>query len=705
MLLETLQIKNYRSLEDVKLEGLKQLNVLIGRNNTGKSSIFGALILLNNVIQGAIGSIDWNSILTDLDVNRSLEIQLGFVSQPQDREQFFDRIAETVGRHLSEDNRETLRNSSLFSKITFRFKAVTGNPATLSLRETKITTSDGEWATIQELADVERSDILRARVIRLDTLLRNAAHSFPFLYVHDLDINRSSVTIEQAPGSQQSLPTGLPQDPLTGWLLSRVGEYLRDAFFFNPFRHSVPVLPVMEQVQLAQDGSNLAPVLHTIHSNNRPLFHSIEHFIQVALPDVGTLHPSLIGNSTEVRFRALDGGYPVRLYDMGGGIEQLLMIATVLLTTGDKNTLFLEEPESHLHAGAQRFLIERLYEGERQVFISTHSPTFVNISKDDSTLYQVTRSTGRTTVAPLTDPTSLSLTLEDIGVRNSDVLLSDAVLFVEGLSDKEALRVWSETLGISLADHNVTVLLMHGGEYADRTAPIRSELLAGISQKAPVPHLFVIDRDQRRHADVEKLERELQGRVHILTGRELENYLLVPRALRAAINAKGRTNTIVQQQLERTSEEDIERMLQEAVDDLYGTVLLKRIRTELGGLKGGLLTREAATTLRTAATSRDLPQQVYRAIKLQAGQFLVRSDVGRVVREQKRVLDEEWADLVRRRLIAPGEEILDTVFRRFGMRYKKHSDTLLIAQHMQASEIPDEIAELLQKVVAFTNRV
>ena len=44
MFLHSLAVKNYRSLEEVRLEELGYFNVLIGRNNAGKSSIFKALL-------------------------------------------------------------------------------------------------------------------------------------------------------------------------------------------------------------------------------------------------------------------------------------------------------------------------------------------------------------------------------------------------------------------------------------------------------------------------------------------------------------------------------------------------------------------------------------------------------------------------------------------------------------------------------------
>lgn len=207
-------------------------------------------------------------------------------------------------------------------------------------------------------------------------------------------------------------------------------------------------MQVQQTEQLAQDGSNLSQVLHTINSNDRELFARIEAFVQAALPDVGRLQTPLFGAQTEIHFKAPEG-YMARLHDMGGGIEQLLMIATVLLTKSDVHTLCVEEPESHLHAGAQRFLMERLYQGDRQVFVTTHSPTLVNSPRPKS-IYQVQYEKNRTRISRLGDADSLSDLLADIGSRNSDVLLSDAVLFVEGSGDRRAFMVWGDGLGMSM---------------------------------------------------------------------------------------------------------------------------------------------------------------------------------------------------------------------------------------------------------------
>jgi predicted ATPase len=697
MLLQQLEIYNFRSLESVKLEKLGLSNVLIGRNNSGKSSVFGALALLNNVIRGQ-DNADWNTVLTGKSKTLSLEIRLRFETSRGEQEEFISLLWPGA---QEEKSREAARNSALLRQIEFLFKSPPGKPNLLHLRETKTLGGDGQWAVIQKMIreDQELSGNPESLFKRItDQALTKRSPIQAGL----LDIGSSTenfgVHLSYQFVSALSADNQFIQYKASAWPLILLEAYLRKAFFFSPFRHSEAKLEVAETELLSQSGSNLAQVLHTINSNNRPLFIQIEQFVQAALPDIGILQPPVRGKQTEVGFLSTDGGYFVRLHDMGGGIEQLLMVSVVLLTTGEENTLFLEEPESHLHVGAQRFLIERLHAGKRQVFITTHSPTFVNLSHPSS-MYQVKYAGNRTTIARLDGSDTLSAMLADIGSRNSDVLLSNAVLFVEGPGDRDTFSVWSKTLSSNLEEHNITLFPMGGGEHSDRKAKVRSDVLTGISQKAPVPHLFVLDRDERSEAEVDKLQGSLGAKVHLLQRRELENYLLVPRALLAALREKCSSNPQALQQIDQTKEEEIFALIRAAADSLYGLVLLKRIRAEIGGLAEGLLPRASAIHLAIEAGNEQLPQLIASEIERRFGGHLKSLDVPTVVNSQKEALDKDWSDIPRRLDLAPGEELLAAVFQRFGTEYKKPEDTVRIASKMTRDEIPKEIKELVKKTV------
>lgn len=699
-----MEIKNYRSLEHVQIEDLSKFNVLIGRNNTGKSSVFGALALLGSLVTQTT-SVEFDRVLTDLQTSRSLEIRMTFELSTQEREDFIRIIRSEV---QGQERQSQLLLGSLLKRIDFFFKAQAGRPELLHLRELRVVAEDGQWATVQTMTGPEHVVNPSSRITRLV----NVAAALPagVLNSTSLDVGSAAAFGGSSLADEFKMDSGpfesaFTQDPAITWLRARLARFFEDAYFFDPFRHSSQRLPVQEQPELARDGSNLAQVLHNINSDDRALFTKIEQFVHGALPDIGTLQTPLVsGSHTEVAFRSPVSDYRIRLNEMGGGIEQLLMAATVLLTRGPQSTLFLEEPESHLHTGAQRFLIEELRKEERQVFITTHSPTFINVSGSRS-LYQVTYAQGRTSIAQAKDADSLDEVLEDIGARNSDMLLSDAVLFVEGPSDERALSIWSDTLNIGLAEQNVTLLVMGGGEFASRSAPLRSELLSGISQRSPVPHLFVVDRDQRNSQAVSTLENRLGDRVHVLRARELENYLLVPRALREALSEKCKTDSNLLRKLHETSNEDIEQLIRRAVDDLYGIILLKRIRAELGSLRQGFVTPDTVTVLATEASLKSLPQKVYRAVKAEIAPHLTKARIEEIVITLKKTLDDEWQDPDQREYLAPGAEILDAVFGHFGVRYRKPADTVRIAQHMSAGEIAPEIMQLLRKASGLAARV
>jgi hypothetical protein len=289
--------------------------------------------------------------------------------------------------------------------------------------------------------------------------------------------------------------------------------------------------------------------------------------------------------------------------------------------------------------------------------------------------------------------------------RNSDVLLSDAVLFVEGPSDQRAFELWSEKLNLSLEEHNVTPVQMGSGSDAVRGNRMRSDVLEGISQKAPVPHLFVIDRDERSQTEIVKLRETLEERVYILQRRELENYLLVPRALLAAIRSKHNTDATITEKVDAASNDEIWKILHTTADSLYDLVLMKRIQAELTGLRGGLLPREAVADLSHKVNYKRFPSIIRRKIESRISEHLNTLKINEVVDRIRQSLDIEWSDMSRRLWIAPGEELVVAVFHHFGSEYKKPNDTLRIAREMKDDEIADEIVDLLGGVIALSNRV
>jgi energy-coupling factor transporter ATP-binding protein EcfA2 len=697
MWLRSVKIANYQSLEDVELDGLGQFNVLIGRNNSGKSSVFGALDLMGRVICGE-SVPDANRRLTGHDRTRSLEMRLCVLPSEEDRSDFFLQLP----ADYREERGDELLKGTFLRQLRLTLQAPPGNPAHLRLREVTLLAESNQWAPVFRVKDPSESKTNpMARVTQIAEAARGLGRS---------PLEKSVLDVAGAPRKAGDCQIGLnwvggdssaPGEFM--WLLQRVARYFREAFFFSPFRHSVPRTPAQKAGALGQEGSNLAQVLFSLRNNSTRKYREIETFVRSALPDLAPLMTPVEGSDTEVAFGPEPDESRIRLHEMGGGVEQLLMVATVLVTTPDTCTLFLEEPESHLHAGAQRFLIERLHGSQRQVFLTTHSPTFINLAKPKS-LYQVAYANERTTISRLNKPGALAEMLEDIGARNSDLLLSDAVLFVEGPGDKSALETWSETLKMPFAEHNLTVLPMHGGEHASRGAPARSEVLVGISKRSPIPHLFLLDRDERSPDEIEHLRRTLGDKVCVLDGRELENYMLLPRALRAAIRSKCRDNPAMVAAVDKATDEEVQALIRAEAEKLHDVVLLKRIRGRLGGLAGGLLPREMIGELLPHTGKPDLANIIKDGVRSRLLKHLDGLAVEAIVTKEREALDAEWANPARHLRQAPGEEVVAAVYTHFGTTYSKPADTKAIAREMQPDEIGPEFRAIINRAVSLVDR-
>ena len=112
----------------------------------------------------------------------------------------------------------------------------------------------------------------------------------------------------------------------------------------------------------------------------------------------------------------------------------------VVLTAEFPQVIIIDEPQSFLHPGAVRELIEILtYEfPDNQYSVSSHSPVVVSAAEQATTLL-VTKEDGESivTTLDLDETTDLRHLLADVGARLSDVFGIDRILWVEGGTEEE----------------------------------------------------------------------------------------------------------------------------------------------------------------------------------------------------------------------------------------------------------------------------
>jgi len=267
---------------------------------------------------------------------------------------------------------------------------------------------------------------------------------------------------------------------------------------------------------------------------------------------------TLIPNETEQHLYISIGNEQERpVHELGDGLQHIILQTLPLFLFQNENLLlFIEEPELFLHPGFQRLLIEAfakpLGHGTRQVFVTTHSPQFIDLTLDrrEVALFRVSKSIDHTNqsiqvakfrVDSLTEPDE-SL-LEHLGIKPSSVMLANCTIWVEGVTDRDYLRHYLELHRQSLNSDSGRAyvedlhyaFVMYGGSqivhysFLDEANGIDVKRLCGRL-------LLVADRDKGKDARHNKLKTALGERFVCLPRREMEN-LLTPAIIREVLKS------------------------------------------------------------------------------------------------------------------------------------------------------------------------
>jgi hypothetical protein len=428
--------------------------------------------------------------------------------------------------------------------------------------------------------------------------------------------------------------------------------------------------------RLEPTGQNLAAVLLDLLTNRPELLEKLRQLIAQIVPGIGKLEIRTSGNNMQVVFAA--NGAELNLKDLGTGVEQLLMTLVVGLTEVPPFVLLIEEPEANLHPAAQRALLGLFKEWatDRQIIVATHSPVMLDWSPAGDRLWHVGRADGVSTVAPVTE--DLSTLFESLGVRRSDFLSANRVLIVEGSSDEDILETWFPEI---LRNPTVAILHGRGGDNA-RHSDLLAEWIIGIDRIGLRRILYLRDRDELSFAALNTLQ--AMKTVEVLKKRELENYLLDADAIADVLKV------IVPDGFAAPPANDISRTINEVADSLRHKVVVNKVCRQIQPveplmdhkLRQGLANAAADQKTVTAAILKRLMREDDLVIQIHAAWAEAEEEVARCA-------DEELL------AVAPGEEILNEIFKRFARRrYHKRDDGVAIARAMPAP--PKEIRDLLK---------
>jgi AAA15 family ATPase/GTPase len=415
-MIKKISVKNFRSLEEVSVDFDEGLNVVIGENDTGKTSLIDVLKILfdNKVVE------------PDDFYNETDEI---FIEVEFDNQIFLKKII----KYGDTENKIKITEDKLINlkeKLESVFDSIDVN------EQRDLLTYPAQLFGFQ-LRSNTNLDNLKTKVIeKIDDCLSNET------FIFDVKNN--------------------PDYPITfldGRAFDDVNKFFQEMFFKDKSRD-------MWNEKITPDETIYEWVDDNLNNFARGLTAEIESLgimerIATYLPNFSkiliqpTFKPVNFSIDLDVKFMNADGN-KILFEKMGDGTRRRVTMA-LLEYKGEKKdvtTYVFDEPDTHLHVKAQMELLEILRNFEdKQIILTTHSPFIMNAVKPQQIrLFSLEDSI---TKIKSIDDGDIEVTLNELGITNMNLFFSRKILIVEGYTEENFIpliydKIFNKTLRANL---------------------------------------------------------------------------------------------------------------------------------------------------------------------------------------------------------------------------------------------------------------
>lgn len=527
MYISRLQLLNYKSFRDSGvLEFQPGINIIVGANNSGKTALLEAL-----------------SLNFENKSHRSLKTLLHFNSDS------CAKVSLVADKSAIEE---------VAQKLSIDFQFVYSHKTDRTLSAQTMHSLFLEWLEVRAAVEIRVRMEESCKVAEIEKSLSDS------LTFNIYCVNKQDYIIDRASGVNFNWNTADNE------ITTRIVQYFScHTYRLYAERPNLASCLFGDNSELVPDASNLAEVLNQLQlSGKKKLFNRFLMYISTIFPEIGevSVRPKPIikdssGINASRRSKELeiliwskeasendreDLAFP--LSECGTGIGQVLAILYAVLASPAPRTIIIDEPQSYLHPGAAKKLIEILKEfPQHQYFIATHSAEII-AAANPSTIVKLRYEDGQTQASAMNakDIKEQRSLLAELGVSLSDVFGADSILWVEGPTEEQCFPLILSELVPKLLTGTKIVSIKNTGDLLGKKAHFADVMfdlykrISGGNNLYPPAVGFVFDKECLSESDIEDLQRRKPHPIDFIKRRMYENYLLHPDAIAFVLNQEDK---------------------------------------------------------------------------------------------------------------------------------------------------------------------
>lgn len=516
MKINKIRIKNFRGIKNSGIIELGNLNALVGKNDAGKSSILHAIDEFyneNKILEG-------HRYFGAGDEATEIEIWFGGVELEAIPKVLLDQDGYLHVKKKANSIGETYKQSIItldFAKTEYKnmFQMTTAKQGTIfrSLGKEVPDEMNREvlFDLVNELVDIETSYVEEEYEIKSSMIKEIIKSLYPqfSLFLADTSLDTSTSSF---------------QNQFKKIVTNAIEAHIQE---FSNLQNEV-------DLTLTNEIRKIGQFMSTHYSGMMDL-----------KPDITYEWQKLVNFDVIMKD---DQGYEINIANKGTGIQRLFMVSyfqylAEQTSENEKSYIFvIEEPETFLHPGAQRTLLDSLKRiaEVHQVIISTHSPVFAS-EIDNRNIIVATKFNGESQYSQ-GEGVSADLLVNELGVRASDNIVNSKLLvFVEGSNDVKFWdRIYRLVHGHTYEEDKI-LFVPGGGTELHNIAEMN--LMSKLNRN----FMVIVDKDAGAVDYEEKLHKQERlisvvedkgGEVIVLRKREIENYYS-PHIVKEMLEERG----------------------------------------------------------------------------------------------------------------------------------------------------------------------